>query len=583
MSASRQLTVEQVLSRAKKAVKRGQSAIAVKLYNTVLQQQPNHPVARKGLRKLQRNLPHNLSTSKKSHDPSQEQVIYLSNLYKSGELTKTVQVCRKLLLSYPDSAIVLNILGVSLKSQGKSLEALKYFNNAIARHDNVAELYNNRGSAMKDIGRLQDAIEDYDKAIAIKPDHANAYCNRGNALSDLGELEGAIKDYDKAIEIHPDFTEAYSNRGNAQKDLGRLNNAIADYEKAIKLNPNFAEAYRNISALITYKPNHRYIVIMKDLYGSSKLDRSEHMHICFALAKVFEDLEEYDKSFNYLVEGNSIRKEDLDYRIDKDERLFATIKKIFAATDTVLINTLDMQISQKPIFIVGMPRSGTSLVEQILASHSMVYGAGEIETINSLSLQIIHDYNLHHEKSGLSYDDIEMLHHKYDTTLKDLNVNEKYIIDKMPINFMWIGFIKLAFPKAKFINLNRDAVATCWSIYKNYFSKKGTGYTCDLLDLAKFYHMYVDIMLFWKKQFSDSIYDLNYEELTENQENETRNLIKFCDLEWEESCLTFHETNRSVRTISATQVRKKMYKGSSSAWKKYEKHLQPLIQELGHS
>ena len=222
-------------------------------------------------------------------------------------------------------------------------------------------------------------------------------------------------------------------------------------------------------------------------------------------------------------------------------------------------------------------RSGTSLVEQILSTHSEVYGAGELEDMGKIigpQLSSCSDGSLKFENF------IRGIHEDYYAVLRELNVSEKIVIDKMPINFLWIGFIISAFPNAKIVHLSRDPVATCWSIYKNYFSGSGNGYAYDMNDLAAYYKLYIDLMVFWKERYSDRIYDLHYESLTENQEQETRKLLDYCGLKWEERCLDFHKTKREVKTVSAIQVRKKMYKGSSEVWKRYKKHLTPLINGL---
>ena len=184
------------------------------------------------------------------------------------------------------------------------------------------------------------------------------------------------------------------------------------------------------------------------------------------------------------------------------------------------------------------------------------------------------------DKSKLSLKEINTTHDGYLESLAALNIPENIITDKMSLNFRWIGFILSAFPKARIINLTRDSRATCWSIYKHCFAGKGNGYAYDMDDLVEFYKLYIDLMSFWRERYPNSIYDLCYEDLTENQKQETRRLLEFCGLEWEEQCLDFHITKRAVRTSSFAQVRKRMYKGSSEAWRKYEEHLQPMINGL---
>lgn len=583
MPQPQQLTIKQAISQAKKATKQGNTAVAIELYNAVLLHQPNHPVAKKGLRKLQNGLPKDQFVKVDTANPSQDQINALVNLYHSGQMAEAEQACRELLQTYQQSLVVINILGAVLLGQGKLQDAIESYDKAIQIKPDFAEAYSNRGIALKEIGQLDEAVESYDKAIQIKPDFADAYSNRGNALKELGRLDEAVTSCDKAIQIKPDFADAYGNRGNALQAQGLLDEAVVSYDKAIQINPDDAKAYRNLSTMKKYKPGDHQIVVMKNLYATEKLSESNRVHLSFALAKAYDDIGEYGKAFNYLVEGNRLRKKELNYNIDTDKRLIAKILSIFSAESQSPDIVEDRNRSIQPIFILGMPRSGTSLVEQILASHSKVHGAGELDTMNKLVIPLlstVYSQNINQDTCGISRSEINTVRDSYLEALTVLKVPEKIITDKMPLNFRWIGFILSAFPEAKILHINRDSRATCWSIYKHYFSSNGNGYAYDLLDLADFYKLYIDLMSFWRKRFPNSIYDLCYEDLTKNQEEETRKLLYFCDLEWEKECLDFHETKRAVTTASTVQIRKKMYKGSSEAWRKYEEYLQPLIKAI---
>lgn len=549
MSPAKELTIQQALSRAKKAIKKGNAAVAQQLYNSILQHSPDNPIAKQGLRKLQKGLPPKQSVRLQKTEPSQEQINVLINLFQTGQITKAEQACSELLQTYPQSLVVLNMLGETLQRQAKN----------------------------------QDAIQAFNKAIGIKPDFAEAYNNRGNALSDLGQAKGAVASYDKAIVLKPDFAEAYNNRGNVLRDLGQLKEAAENFEKAIEIKPDYAMAHHNLSSAKSYKSGDAQIGLLETLYTGSKTNKLESSYLCFALAKVYEDLAEYDKSFNYLTEGNLLRKKELNYDIDDDKKIIAKIKKVFINAHPAIKNESDEHASIQPLFIVGMPRSGTSLAEQILSSHTKVHGAGELNIMKKLVQPILaesYDYAIKQDTDKLTRISTETLHDDYLEALTALNVSEKIITDKMPLNFLWIGFILSAFPRAKIIHLNRNPIATCCSIYKHRFSAEGNGFAYDLLDLAEYYKHYIDLMSFWRERYPDSIYDLCYEDLTENQEEQTRKLLEFCNLEWEEQCLDFHKTKRVVNTASASQVREKMYKGSSEVWRKYEKHLQPLINNL---
>ena len=824
MSQPQQLTIEQAISRAKKAAKKGNAAKALQLYNAVLQHRPNHPIARKAARKLQKEFPLIQSVQEQAPNPSKDQINALINLYHSGQTTKAERTCRELLQIHPQSLIVINVLGIVLQRLGRLEEALQAFNKAIQLNPDYAEAYSNRGVALQELGRLKEAVQafdkaiqlktefaeayssrgvalqelgqlkeavgSYDKAIQIKPDYAEAYTNRGAALKQLGQLteavvahdrairlkpgyaeahsnrgaalqelgqleealqafdkaiqlkaefaeaysnrgvalqelgklteavascdkaiqlrpgyaeaygnrgvalqalgqmKEAVESYDKAIQLKPDYAKAYSNRGTALQELGQLNEAVAScnkaiqlkpgyaeaynncgaalqelellkeavenydkaiqlkpeyaeaycnrgaaqqelgllkeaeesydkaiqikpdyarvylnrgnslqvlgqlkeaaesYDKAIQFKPNYAEAHRTLSTLKNYKPDDPQIEFMEGLYrDDAEPGKKDRMHICFALAKAYESLGKYDQSFSYLAEGNHLRSNELNYNIVDDKKVITRSKEIFSAGSPAPDAAPGGNASIRTLFIVGMPRSGTSLVEQILASHSQVYGAGELKTMGKLVYPILSnfsDQSVSQDNNKIFRNEINTIRDGYFDMLAELNVPEKIITDKLPLNFLFIGFILSAFPEAKIIHVNRDPMATCWSIYKHYFSGKGNGYAYDMSTLAEFYKLYIDLMSFWRERFPDCIYDLCYENLTESQEEETQKLLQFCGLEFENQCLDFHNTKRMVKTASNVQVRKKMYQGSSEAWRKYERHLQPLIIELGY-
>ena len=461
-----------------------------------------------------------------------------------------------------------------------SIKAAKY---AVYINAKSYRAHNAIGNTLKDLGNLQESVEHYNKAIQIQPDYAEAYNNRGGALAVMGHTKTAIASYNKAIQIQPDYAEPHNNIGVLLRERGNLSGAIKSYNAAIHLRPDYAEAHRNLSTIKKYSLGDPQISLMENLFADPETSESSIIHLCFALAKTYDDLGNYSKSFKYLEKGNHLRSKELNYNIHDDQIVFTTIKHIFSAGAIPVEISPDSSRSIQPIFILGMPRSGTSLVEQILASHTKVYGAGELESIGNLVNPILSklhtDSNNTSTRKLLKSNMIE-IHNSYLNTLSALNVSENIITDKMPLNFRWIGFILSAFPTAKIIHLNRDAIATCWSIYRHYFSHKGNGYAYNMDDLTKFYSLYTDLMSFWHKQFPNSIYDLNYDKLTENQQEETHNLLEFCGLEWDEQCMDFYKTKRSVKTASAAQVRKTMYKGSSKAWRKYEKHLQYLVEEL---
>jgi hypothetical protein len=294
---------------------------------------------------------------------------------------------------------------------------------------------------------------------------------------------------------------------------------------------------------------------------------------------VYENLRNQEELFEFLHEGNRLRKKELNYSLEKSQNLSSTVRELFSPPPSDIEKSLSYDPSTKrPIFIVGMPRSGTTLVEQIISSHHAVYGAGELTTLPKVIGPIARDHLT--QNTNLSDSNLLSIRQQYLDALSRFEAPENVITDKMPLNFQYIGFILSAFPEAKIVHLKRDARATCWSIYKCHFKNKGNGFSYNLDDLTGFYGLYVEQMDFWHKLYPGKIFDICYEDLTTDQEEETRKLLEYCELDWDENCLNFHKNKRAVQTASSLQVRQKMYQGSSEVWKKHESYLQPLIKAL---
>lgn len=479
--------------------------------------------------------------------------------------------CKRALELDPDSADASNNLALALIIQNKLDDAKTHCARAIEIDPHCADAYNNLGSIAYKFHKADEAEFAFRKAIEVRPDFAEAHNNLGLTLYDLNGSPEAEECYRTAIAINPNYAEAYNNLGNLLQGLGRIAEARASYEKALQIDPNYIECHRNLSSLKTFKRNDVQIAKLKELAEKSK-GGADRMHACFALGKVSEDLGDIDESFRMYSEGNRLRKRELGYSIEEDRVLFGKIKEAFSMLP--IVDPVPFRTS-KPLLIVGMPRSGTSLVEQILASHSMVHGAGELSVLDKQVSK--HFFN--EQKFDLAASS-RLITEGYFEALDHLSDGKQIVSDKMPQNFLWLGFLLLASPDLKVVHTVRDAMATCWSLFRLYFPANGMGFSYDLEDLGAYYKLYLDLMQFWRKKFPGRIYDLDYDKLTEDQEEETRKLLEYCGLPWETACLEFHATGRVVKTASAAQVRRKLYKGSSSAWKVFEAHLAPLKKVL---
>lgn len=519
------MTIDHALARARKAAKNGNVSLARDLYTAILEQQPTHRVARKGLKRLRGGVGTRLV--------SKAEVDRLADLYRGGQMEQAVRQCRQLLRRDPTSVLALNILG----------------------------------SALHALGDIVKAVAAYDRALTLHPEFAEAYNNRGNAHKALGQADAALADFDRAIALRPGYAEAWFNRGNMLRDAGRFAEAIESYERAVSIVPDFAPAYRSLGSLKAWQAGDPLLAAMEASRERLTATDPRRAEICFALAKASEDLGDIDAGYRLLEEGNRLRAAALDYSIDTDRASFERIRSMAQYLPSAAAISADGKRTVRPIFIVGMMRSGTSLVEQILASHPDVHGAGELEVLNRLATPLL-------ESGGDPVPaDITGLRSRYLKTLDERQVRAPVVTDKMPLNFRWIGLILSAFPNASIVHVHRNPVATCWSIYKHFFPAEGHGYAWQLADIADYFDLYRELMAFWHEQYPGVIYDLCYETLTEQQEAETRRLLDYCDLGWDPACLEFYRAERMVATSSVAQVRKRMYQGSSSAWRRYESML----------
>ena len=537
---------------------------------------------------------------------SKNQLNKVTTLYSAGQYEEAIVEIKSLNKQFPNVPLLFNLIGACYKELGhlegsaqmfknatnikddyaeahfnlgavlkilrRDHEAVESYKKAISILPNYPDAHNNLGTTFHDLGLLDEAIESLEWAIAYKADFAEAHNNLGNVMNDFGRMEAAVKCYKKAVQYKPDYAKAYFNLAIAYKDLGNKEAYLKSIEKTILLKPEWGDAHLHLSRIKNYKENDPHTQVMYSLLSSSSLTLIDRIGLNFALAHTYESLENHEKQFKFLNEANRLRKKESNYSIDKDLKRFSVIKELFKNPPPALKKD-SSQI--QPIFIVGMPRSGTSLVHQIVDSHHEVYGAGELTILSPIINQFFRDYK---KEVGISNEALAAIREKYLLFLAKLNIAEKIIVDKMPLNFRHVGFILTAFPEAKIIHMNRDPMATCWSIYKYYFN--GNYYSYNQTDLAQYFILYKDLMNFWHTLFPNKIYDLCYEDLTTNQEIETRKLLDYCELEWDDNCLNFYKNKGAMKTTSAFQVRQKMYQGSSEVWKQYEDYLQPLIKGL---
>ena len=537
--------------------------------------------------------------------PSELEIKNLIKLYQDNHLDEAEKMSLLLTQKFPSHQLAWKVLGVILKRKGRITEALSINQKVVELSPEDVEAYYNLGNTFKALYRFEEAKKSYQKAIKLQPKHFGAHNNLGITLKELGEFEEAEISFRTIIKLELNNAEAFNNLGNILKELGRVKEAKQSYLNAIKLKPDYAEAHQNLGLMlkesgefekakkkyettIKLQPNHtwahydlcqlkffvkedEHFIQMQKLYFDQSLTSEQRSCLCFALGKSFEDMNNLSSSFKYYTEGNKLRKRLLNYNIHQDVDHFNKIKKSTSYIKKNTLENLNPLNKLNPIFIIGMPRSGTSLIEQIISSHSKVTGAGELQYVDQLGRNIASgEYNV---STKILID----FRKKYLEKLQKLSDGKPNVIDKMPLNFMYVGLIYSAFPNAKIIHVQRDLAATCWGIYKKNFYTKGLGFGYNLNDLVDYYQLYKNLMQFWEDQYENRIYTLKYESITINQEEETRKLIKYLDLNWEEACLSPQDNKKNVSTASAMQIRKKIYQGSSEKWKKFKPFLNDIF------
>lgn len=446
------------------------------------------------------------------------------------------------------------------------------------------QLFNNLALVCLQSGREAEAMQLLKQALAIAPRYPDARMHLAALYERQGRHGQAIKCYERLLSEHSGMHVARYLLGNLLKAEGRMEEAQAQYLKVLAQKPDYTQAHFTYAGLHRYEaPDDTHLADMLALFDGGTLDADGRINLAFALSKAFEDLGEYERAFHYLQQGNGLRYSKYDYGIEGDRELVDNIIESFSAG---AVRSLEVpgEPSGRPIFIVGMPRSGTTLVERILASHGEVYGAGELQQLYALGVERFMKVSgrvrfepLDRYPSGAW----KSLGGEYIAQTAALGGDAARFTDKLPMNFMMIGLIRFALPNARIVHCVRDPRATCLSIYKQSFSTENYRFAYDLRTIAQFHKLYQRLMDHWRQVFPGAIYDIEYEALTREPEREIRALLEACGLEFQEACLDFHRSEGAVRTASFSQVRRPMYDSSVELWKRYEAWLGPLFDELG--
>ena len=469
-----------------------------------------------------------------------------------------------ILLKKRKHEVLFNLISLAYQGKGDYENSIKIMEEALKISPSNIYFLNNLAISHHKKGNLSDAEKYFLKALKVKPDYINVLNNFGNLKKDLDQVEEAIKLYEKSVKIKSDILITNYNLASMYLGVGKYNEALKYFKNTLKINPNFTTADRNISLITKYTSDNEHFKKMLEKFNNLNLNEIEKIELNFALGKAYEDTKDFEKSFFHIKNANDLKKKLIKYDIKKDISLFKKIKDQFKSASKSKVSYNKKGI----IFVLGLPRSGSTLVEQIISSHKKIHGACELTFLSDLLLKKFSD-------SEVKVDNLEELQKEYLEKVSFIDQSEKFITDKAPLNFRWIGLINQIFPNSKIIHCKRDPIDNCWSIYKNNF-EAGLNFSCDLNDLGIFYNLYSDLMDFWEKECPGKIYNLIYENLTSNQETEIKNLLKFCELEWDPNCLKHHLNNKPIKTVSAVQARQPIYKSSIKKSEKYSDYLLDL-------
>ncbi len=537
------------------------------------------------------------------------------SILAQGRAAEAVEVYNRAIGKNPRDAMIYTNLGNALLESGRNQDAIEAHKKSLTLQPSSSEALANLGIAYQTVGDIDRARDALLQVLQRNPSHITALKSLASIYETLGETEEAEKRYERLIAIEPDEREHYLGLADLMRFSGRADEAVAVFERHLKQAPTDTDSRVQIASIwraagqqekaaaylrdiletepdnvgarsvlaqvIKHTPDDENIVGLTRLHDRTDLTLAKRASVHFALGKAREETGDLDAAIQQYKDANQCRRSEMTYAHNEAKKHFKTLIDVFSP-QTVRNSAGNGASHDVPIFIVGMPRSGTSLVEQIISSHSRVFGAGELSTFASTIGRVFANDGLTYPDSLAQADKsvLERIGNMYVDLVRRRFSDDPHITDKMPHNFMNVGMIRLALPNAKIVHCNRHPMDTCFSIFKNAFSESHE-YAYDMEELGAYYREYRNLMAHWHRVFPDAIYDISYEKLVDDTEAQARQLLDYCGLDWEPACLEFYKTKRVVNTVSAVQVRQPIYKSSVALWKRYGARLQPLIDALG--
>ncbi|MFT5133632.1 MAG: tetratricopeptide (TPR) repeat protein [Gammaproteobacteria bacterium] len=513
--------------------------------------------------------------------PEKRRLVEALQHLQKREFRQCEKIAREVVNVNPDNVDALRLLAIIANHAGSHGDAEKLLKRVVAITPKHIDAWHDLSGALKEQEKLPEAIEALQSALEIAPDNAQTYYLLGSSYALSALPYEAVAPYQRSLELRANFAPALLGLGHVLKTIGKFDEGVEAYRAAIKQRPSFAEAYWSLANLKTFRFSDDDIANMKSELEKIETDNEDKAHFCFSLGKAYDDRKEFDDAFHYYSQANQVNRMLIAYDPVQTEVVHGQIAEVFNK-DFLEEKAGLGNPDPSPIFILGLPRSGSTLVEQILASHSMVDGTSELQDLGQLAT------SLNKRSGGLKYPEIVrilseeelfQLGTSYINSTMRHRRGAPFFTDKMPNNFPTIGFLSLILPNARIINTRKNPLDSCVGCFKQHFAK-GQAFTYDLNELGEFYLEYIKLMDHWDAVLPGKVLTVQYEALVQDQESQTRRLLEFCGLPWEDQCLRFYETDRAIRTASSEQVRQPIHNKSIGQWKNYEKHLQPLIEVL---
>ena len=493
---------------------------------------------------------------------------------------EAVESFGKALVLAPDLVVAHFNMANALERLGRHEEAIERYRRAIALKPDFAEAYINLAAPLMALERWTEVLECSDRAIKLRPNAVQAHCNRGMALTGLERHEESVVSYNAALAIDADYARALTNKASISYVLGRFDESRAAAERLGALDPNAAYNYLMLAETKRFTPDDPQIAAMENLVKQGEaVDARNRMLLHFALGTIYQKLGEHQQSFSHFAAGNAIRRREIEYDEKVSLGQLAHIRETFTP-ELMAGKSGHGDPSTKPIFIVGMPRSGTTLIEQILAGHPQVQSCGELKDF-PLTLFALRGTNYPENIVGMSPEQIGELAARYlKKATASMPATAQRFTDKLPNNVLYVGLIRLALPNARIIHARRDPVDNCLSCFTQLFAE-GQYYSFELGELGRYYRATEEVVAHWHRLLPDVMFEVQYEDVVADLEGQARRIVAHCGLEWDDACLDFHKVERPVLTASAAQVRQPIYRSSVGRWRSYQDQLTPLLEALG--